>query len=88
MSHCATFKSIRNQGELKVCIESIVEALFIIWKISLIQIYGNPKDGSQLVWKSRNDSFESIFAKKKHFCQAQLNFRFSGHPERRNVLRE
>ena len=45
----------------------------------------HPKDGSQLIWKSHNSSFESIFAKEKYFCQAQYNFGFSKHSDRRIV---
>ena len=45
----------------------------------------HPKDGSRLIWKLYNGSFESIFAKEKYFCQAKYNFGFSGHSDRRSV---
>ena len=47
------------------------------WKLQ-----SHPNDGSRLIWKSRNGSFESIFAKEKHVCQAKFNFGFSRHPDR------
>ena len=43
----------------------------------------HPKDGSQLIWKLRNGSFESIFAKEKYFWGAKYNFGFSRHSDRR-----